>query len=117
MLVMGGDRRERRPGQGAALNTKSNLSGKENSSAPVGDQGPSIEPALIAKNQREVLRLSVDEYKGHILLSARLWFEPREGGELRPGKDGWAISVEKLLNIIAGLQRLEAEARAAWLLQ
>jgi hypothetical protein len=76
---------------------------------------PAIEPALIEKNTREMLRLSIDEYRGKMLLSARIWFEPREGG-LRPGRDGFAISLDKLPQIIGELQLLEAEARAAGLL-
>ena len=75
-----------------------------------------IEPGLIPKNQRETLRLSVDEYRGRMLLSARLWYKPSSGGELRPGRDGWAIALDKLPKVIAALQRLEAEARASGLL-
>ena len=70
-----------------------------------------IDPALIEKNQRESLRLSIDDFKGRTLLSARLWFKPGDGGELRPGKDGWAIAIDKLPKIITALQRLEADAR------
>ena len=75
-----------------------------------------IEPALIPKNQRETLRLSIDEYHGRLLLSARLWFKPSDGDELRPGRDGWAIAIGKLPEVIAALQRLEAEARVSGLL-
>jgi hypothetical protein len=75
-----------------------------------------IEPAIIAKNSRERVRLSIDEYRGRTLLSARVWFQPAEGGDLRPGRDGWAIDVQRLPDIIAGLQRLEAEARAGGIL-
>jgi Transcriptional Coactivator p15 (PC4) len=74
------------------------------------------DPILIEKNSRESLRLSVDEFKGRILLSARVWFKPSDGGDLRPGRDGWAINVDKLPQIIAELQRIETEARAAGML-
>lgn len=68
---------------------------------------------LIRKNAREFLRLSVDEFKGHTLLSARLWFKPSDGGDLRPGRDGWALSIEKLPDLVRALQQIEAHARAA----
>jgi hypothetical protein len=74
------------------------------------------DPILIEKNGRESLRLSVDEYKGRTLLSCRVWFKPSDGGDLRPGRDGWALSVEKLPDLIEGLQRLEQVARAGGLL-
>ena len=74
-------------------------------------------PVLIAKNQREMLRLSIDEYKGRMLLSCRLWYFPREGGDLRPGRDGWAVSIEKLPEIITGLQRLDRQARESGVLK
>jgi hypothetical protein len=76
----------------------------------------SITPALVPKNSRETLRLSLDEYRGHQLLSARLWFDPADGGELRPGREGWAIAIERLPEIVVELQRLEAEARRVGLL-
>lgn len=73
-------------------------------------------PIEIEKNSRETLRLSVDEFKGRMLLSARVWYEPREGGERRPGREGWAIAVDKLPDVIAALQQLEAQARKDGLL-
>ena len=77
---------------------------------------PAIEPRLFRKNSREHLRLSIDDYKGKILLSCRIWYTPTEGAELRPGRDGWAMPVADLPAIVEALQQLEAEARAAGLL-
>lgn len=71
---------------------------------------------LILKNRRESLRLSLDEFRGRNLVSCRIWFRPDDGGELRPGRDGWALAVDKLPELIAGLQQLEAEARERGLL-
>ena len=74
-------------------------------------------PIEIQKNKRQVLRLSFGEYRDRMLLNARVWYRGAEGEELKPGKDGWAISIDKLPEIIAGLQRLEAKARDAGLLK
>ncbi|HXP77464.1 MAG TPA: PC4/YdbC family ssDNA-binding protein [Stellaceae bacterium] len=74
-------------------------------------------PVEIPKNKQEVLRLSFGEYRDRMLLNARVWYRNAEGEELKPGKDGWAISIEKLPEIVAGLQGLEAEARAAGFLK
>jgi hypothetical protein len=78
--------------------------------------GPIIGAATIPKNTRESLRLSVDEYRGHVLLNARLWFRPAAGGDDRPGREGWAIAIERLPDIVAELRRIEAAARKAGLL-
>ena len=73
-------------------------------------------PVEIVKNKRETLRLSFGEYHGRMLLNARVWYRAAEGEDLKPGKDGWAISLDRLSEIIAGLQQLEAEARTMGLL-
>jgi hypothetical protein len=77
---------------------------------------PDIEPALIEKNSRETLRLSIDEYRGKLLFSARVWFPPKDGGDLRPGREGWALALEKLPELVAELQRIEQAARDIGLL-
>lgn len=69
------------------------------------------DPILIQKNSREWLRLTVDEFKGRMLLNARIWYRPNEGGDLRPGKDGWAISVERLPELINALLAFDKETR------
>ena len=77
---------------------------------------PRIEPHLIVKNSREWLRLSVEAYKGRILFNGRIWYTPTAGAELRPGRDGWAMPIDQLPEIVAALQQLELEARQAGLL-
>jgi hypothetical protein len=69
-------------------------------------------PIFIEKNQREQLRLSIDEYLGHCLLAGRIWFRADENADLRPGYGGWAIRLDRMADIIEALQKLEAEARA-----
>jgi hypothetical protein len=46
------------------------------------------------KNDREVVRVVLDEYNGHPLVNARLWFQG-DGGELRPGK-GLSVGIRHL---------------------
>lgn len=47
------------------------------------------------KNDRENVRVALDEFNGHPVVSARLWFKG-EDGNLRPGKTGIAIGVRHL---------------------
>ena len=79
--------------------------------------GPPIGPRLFRKNSREQLCLSIDDYKGKLLLSCRIWYSPTDGAELRPGRDGWAMPIGDLPAIVEALQQLEDEARAAGLLE
>lgn len=47
------------------------------------------------KNDRENVRVSLDEFNGHRIVSARLWFKG-DDGNMRPGKTGLAIGVRHL---------------------
>ena len=67
------------------------------------------DPILIEKNSREFVRASVDEFKGRVLLSCYVWFKPGDGGDLCREREAWTIAVEKLPELIAGLQRLDPE--------
>lgn len=73
-------------------------------------------PLVIPKNASEELRIGLDEYRGVEILSLRIWFQPREGGDRRPGKDGFALRVAKLPELIDALHEIEAEARERGLL-
>jgi hypothetical protein len=91
--------------------------------APAGRRGRTVQdgvmlcgPVFIEKNQREQLRLSIDEYHGHRLLSARVWYRPEGTEELRPGVGGWAINIARLPEIAAALEALAVDADAKGLL-
>ena len=72
--------------------------------------------ATIRKNAAEEVRVSLDEFKGHNLISLRVWCDPYAGDERVPTKRGLSVSVRLLPELIEALQRAEAEARAAGLL-
>lgn len=72
--------------------------------------------AVIPKNLREELRVSLSEFNGHQLANLRIWFEA-EYGTKRPGNKGLAFKIEKLTAVIAALQELETEARRRNLLE
>lgn len=69
----------------------------------------SATPISIPKNSREDLRISIDEFKGRRLLNFRVWYQPDGGGEMRPGRDGVAISVDRLDEVIAALVSLASD--------
>ena len=75
-------------------------------------------PALlrIPKNATEEVRIELSEFKGHQLLNARVWWTPDDGTTWNPSKRGFALHVDALPELLAGLTALEAEAeRRGWL--
>jgi len=60
--------------------------------------------ATVRKNAREEIRISRGEYKGHDVVGVRVWFEDRESGEMRPGRDGLAFRAELVDEVIEGLR-------------
>lgn len=61
--------------------------------------------ATIRKNANEELRVSLDEFRGHRLVNLRVWFKA-EDGEMRPGKQGVALRVELLPELMEALRGL-----------
>lgn len=59
--------------------------------------------AAIPKNAREEIRVSVDDFQGHRLCNVRVWY--REGDELRPGKQGIALRLDLLPQLVEALRR------------
>lgn len=77
-------------------------------------QGNSYE---IRKNAREILVPELAEFKGKKFLSLRMWYRPRDGEELRPGKDGVTLPPNKICELIAALQVIEMQARERGLIE
>lgn len=73
--------------------------------------------ATIPKNQSEEIRIGLDEYKKHDLVSIRVWADPYAGDERVPTKKGISVSVRLLPDLIAALQEAEAAAREVGLLK
>lgn len=68
----------------------------------------------IPKNAREVIRVELDEYEGHQLVAARIWYS--DDGGLKPTRKGLSVSVKHLTALREAIEKAEAEARAAGLL-
>jgi hypothetical protein len=64
--------------------------------------------ATLPKNSIENLRVSLDHYAGHNLCNLRVWFQL--AGDWRPGKQGLAVRVEQLPQLIKALQEAAREA-------
>jgi hypothetical protein len=60
--------------------------------------------ATVRKNAREEIRVTRGDFKGHDIVGLRVWFQDRESGEMRPGKDGLAFRAELVDEIIEGLR-------------
>ena len=58
----------------------------------------------IQKNMKEVVRISVEEYKGHKFVDCRVYWQD-EAGDWKPSKKGIALNDECLDGVIEGLQK------------
>lgn len=72
--------------------------------------------AVIQKNSREELRVSVETFKGVPLVNLRVWFRNEEG-EWRPGKQGVALRIDRLPELRKALADAEAEAARQGLME
>lgn len=59
----------------------------------------------LRKNSREEVRVSLDVFRGQMLLNLRVWFVDDEG-EMRPGRQGIALRAELLPELRAALDKL-----------
>jgi hypothetical protein len=60
--------------------------------------------ASFPKNSTEEVRISIDEFKGRKLVNVRVWYLDRDTDEMRPGKQGFALSTEKFNDLYAALE-------------
>jgi hypothetical protein len=73
--------------------------------------------SVIPKSGTEEVRVDLSEYRGHDLVSIRIYANYDSADEpKRPTKKGVTLKVEKLPELIAALQQAKTDARAAGLL-
>ena len=72
--------------------------------------------AEIPKGKTEVVKIGLNTFNGHQLASVRVW-TTRDPDNPRPTTKGLTVQVTMLPEIIEGLQKAEAAARAAGLLE
>ncbi|HEV7254499.1 MAG TPA: transcriptional coactivator p15/PC4 family protein [Mesorhizobium sp.] len=70
--------------------------------------------AIIPKNKKETLNISLDEFNGHDLFSARVWFQADDG--MRPSKSGLAFRVALLPEFAKAVNEAISEAERRGLL-
>jgi hypothetical protein len=86
--------------------TKKTPTTKDQPSAPV------RLPVVVAdwpRNSAEVLRLTLETYRGRNRADLRIWYRA-DGGELRRTRRGVPIPLEDILSIINGLRKAEEMA-------
>jgi hypothetical protein len=66
--------------------------------------------AEIEKNQNEKMRVSLHSYRGHDLVSQRVWFKANDG-EWRPSNKGVSMSLKAIDEMIAALQGARERAK------
>lgn len=69
------------------------------------DEKPELVRDLLrlARGDREELRLTVDKYKGHEYVSARVWYLPAAGVEWLPSKKGLTFKLRELPDVTRAL--------------
>lgn len=70
----------------------------------------------IPKNQREDIRVTLSNFKGHDLVGARIWFKTKDG-ESRPSSKGITVNVKVLPELIGLLEDAEKKAIELGLLE
>lgn len=63
--------------------------------------------ARIAKNGREQVRVALTEFKGHALVSIRVWFR-NDYGQMKPGKSGIALRLDLIPDLVKALKDSDA---------
>jgi Transcriptional Coactivator p15 (PC4) len=63
----------------------------------------------IPKNNREDIRVTLSNFKGHDLVGARIWFKTKDG-ESRPSSKGITVNVRVLPELIGLLEEAEKKA-------
>lgn len=63
----------------------------------------------IPKNNREDIRVTLSNFKGHDLVGARIWFKTKDG-DARPTAKGITVNVKVLPELIGLLEDAERKA-------
>jgi hypothetical protein len=72
--------------------------------------------AELPRNNREVIRVSLDQYRGREVADARAWWRDQQG-EWKPGRSGLTLSVKHLPALANGLALALRRARALGFLE
>jgi hypothetical protein len=62
-----------------------------------------------AKNSREIIRVTLDEFRGRPTIDVRVWY--RDGDTLKPGRAGITVALAHLPSMAEGLQLALARAK------
>ena len=72
--------------------------------------------AVLPKSDREEIRVFLDRFKGHSVISLRTFYRPRDGAEMRPTNKGLTVSIRHVPGLAQALAKAEREGRALGLL-
>jgi hypothetical protein len=90
-----------------------------NAAIKISDADAPTQGALIVaewdRNSREVVRVALDQFKGHHTIGARIWY--RSGDGLKPGKGGLTLGVKHLPALADAVAKALVQARGLGLLE
>ena len=72
--------------------------------------------AQFAKNAKEEVRVSIDDYHGHKLINLRIYYRSADD-EWKPGKQGLALSVNLYRDLADALAKVGEQLRSQGLIQ
>ena len=65
------------------------------------------------KNSREEVRVAIEEFGGRKIINIRVFYRDEASGEMRPGKQGLALSLDRYRDLAAAVlwlgERLQKE--------
>ena len=84
------------------------------------NNGPAtVYPIIVAgwqRNSREIIRVALDQYRGHEIIDVRAWWTDDKGNR-RPGRSGLTLSLKHLPALADGLAEALQRARALGLVE
>ena len=74
------------------------------------NQSSTLAPCVVAewpKGPNEVVRVCLQNYKGHPVINIRVWYQSRGDETLRPGTNGISLAVTHVAKIRKALKKAE----------
>jgi hypothetical protein len=66
----------------------------------------------VPRSAREDIVVAIREYKGRRFVDFRVWYEPREGGAKRPGKEGVTMPLTSLRQLAEAFTAAQQDIEA-----
>ena len=69
-------------------------------------QEPAPTYIAIPKNKSQEFRVSLEDFKGHAFVNVRVWYRDKDDDEMRPGRQGVAVNLDKARSLAEAIMTL-----------